>query len=177
MIILLLQGLGGGGVILTAAVLILIADTSPRSWRSFNFALFLVAHTVSLLYSTMKSLTALKSLHVAQACWVIYLAYLALFLRQDPRPTVIHVAQSGNAREDDALSETSETRPVSWTLQSIREAAEEPAKLFFGTQTLAWIGVVVFAMSLAEGLFWHYAMHSAEKHDDIPWYTVSVELV
>ncbi|KAJ3481699.1 hypothetical protein NLI96_g7485 [Meripilus lineatus] len=175
MIMSLLQGLGGGGIVLNAAAFVLAADTSPTSWRSFDFAIILVVCEVFLFLPAKIVTTALTSLLVAQACWIIYLSYLALFLREVPRPTVISIGRSEDAGENDSHSETSETRAVSWTVPSMWKAAAEPAKLFFfdGTQTLVWIGVVVFAMPMAEHLFWHYADRSSSKYnEDFGYYYV-----
>lgn len=164
---------------LSATSIVLAADTSPTSWRSFNLALVYVAQTTFLFLGVFSQAPPWISLLIAQACWILYLSYLALFLCEAPNPIAPSVAQPVDLREHSTQVRISEPRLMTWTLWSLSKAITEPAKLFFvkANQTLFWIGFVVFSMPAAGYLFWDFGNNLAEAYHKHFAYYVSVQLV
>lgn len=157
------QGLGGGEIVLSAANIVLAVDASKTSWRSSSLAVILVAQTLPIWFATVTGFEPGKSLLIAQACWIIYLSYLALFIREAPHPTDTPITPSADRMESDSEAENLEPRVRSQTHQSLSKATVEPIKLFFreGNSSLVWIGVVTFVVPMAEHFCWRYGITSS----------------
>ncbi|KAJ3481697.1 hypothetical protein NLI96_g7487 [Meripilus lineatus] len=163
LLMVLSQGLGGGEIVLSAANIVLAVDASKTSWRSSSLAVILVAQTLPIWFATVTGFEPGKSLLIAQACWIIYLSYLALFIREAPHPTDTPITPSADRMESDSEAENLEPRVRSQTHQSLSKATVEPIKLFFreGNSSLVWIGVVTFVVPMAEHFCWRYGITSS----------------
>lgn len=161
LIVPLLQGLGGGEIVLRAATMVLAVDTPNTTRWSFNLALILVSQDISGLRELFARFEPRNSFVAALVCWIIYVFYLARFLREPPHATPPPATQTDlEDTRDNGGPDTENPEPAadsghSLLFGTLSIATVDPFKLVFrrGSPTLFWIGAVVFIMPMAEYFF------------------------
>lgn len=142
-----LQGLGGGPIVLKAAHLALMSDSSPETTRSLHFSLALVASSATSMIAPFSGIHLLAAekfwvlFLVSQICWVVYLGFLTFVLRED--------------RVDSASTSCQNIYAVGSLKVTVN-----PLKLFFGEQRhgLLWAGAALWTVPMSGDFISLYVM-------------------
>ena len=152
-----LQGLGGSSLVVNAAHLSFIADSSPISPRPSALRSIVVASIIGgiappfigLRLVSVENYAAVFG--IATACWAGYLFYLTLVLREtrSPTPLLSWNADATTTGDDITIVLGSIVRVTRWIIDSITSAFNQ----VFSEETSRWLVAVPFLMLIFERLF------------------------
>ena len=167
-----LQGFGGSPIVLQAAQLAFIADSSTTTSRSFYFGLALLTPLIGSPIAVFVSLSKVGEganqghlapfIFAAIGCWVAYHLYLTFILRE---------ARFVDGSFDRDIDQESHAIPVeattplpdvdaTWTTRNLLKSILDPIKFIFRDRTLRWLAPVTFMISISRSLSGLVTIHS-----------------